>query len=265
MSPRPVQLILAALTALGSGLLLAATALAQPAAPLAPPAAAAPPAPPAPLPPIATEGQLYAPGDFERLEIAGAAYVRLLQGDRDQVFIAGGPEVQKSVELELRRDRLVIRPAGGWKFWNASRLQIDVLMRQLSQLVISGSSEVRAPGPLRAERLAVQISGAGQVRFDELQAEQLRFVVSGAGDGLLRGQVRDLQLQVSGKGKLIAEQLRATRATVGISGIGNANLWVSDDLQIHVSGIGTIEYWGQPEVHRHTSGFATVKALGDKR
>ena len=268
MSPRTaqrIQRLLAALTALGGGLLLPGAALAQPTAPAAAPAVAAPPAPPAPLPPIATEGQLYTPGDFSRLEVAGAAQVRLLQGERDQVFIAGGPELQKSVELELNKDRLVIRPAGGWKFWNSSRLQIDVLMRQLNQLVISGSSDVRAPGPVRAERLAVHISGAGQVRFDEVQAEQLRFIVSGAGDGQLRGQVHDLQLQVSGKGKLLAEQLRATRATVGISGIGNARLWVSDDLQINVSGIGTVEYWGQPEVHRHSSGFATVKSLGEKR
>jgi hypothetical protein len=241
-----------------AGLLLAGTVRAQAQAPAAP-------VPPVPPQPPATEGQLYTPGDFERLEVAGAAHVRLLQGDRDQVFIAGGPEVQKAVEVDLRRDRLVIRPAGGWKFWSPSRLQIDVLMRQINQLVISGNSELRAPGPVRADRLAVHISGAGQVRFDELQAEQLRFIVSGAGDGQLRGQVRELQLQVSGKGKLQAEQLRATRAAVVISGIGNANLWVSDDLQINVSGIGTIDYWGQPEVHRHTSGFATIKALGEKR
>lgn len=260
----------APLTGLFSSLLLAAAALAQPAAPAAPPAvpaAAAPPAPtpPTPWPPAATEGQLYTPGDFARLEVAGAAHVRLLQGERDQVFIAGGPEVQRSVELELRKDRLVIRPAGGWKFWSPARLQIDVAMRQLSQLVISGSSDVRAPGPLRAERLAVQISGAGQVRFDELQAEQLRFIVSGAGDGQLGGQVHDLQLQISGKGKLLADQLRTARATVAISGIGTARLWVSDQLQVNVSGVGTVEYWGQPEVQRQSSGFASVKALGEKR
>lgn len=242
-------------TLLGAGLAGGACAQGMPVAP------AAPPAPPAP----AQQGQLYTPGDFDRIEVAGAAHVRLLQGERDQVFIAGGPEVQKGVELELVRDRLVIRPAGGWKFWSPARLQIDVLMRQLSQLLISGSSEVHAPGPLRVERLAVNISGAGLARFDDLHAEQLRFVVSGAGDGQLRGQVGDLQLQVSGKGKLLADQLQATRATVGISGIGSAQLWVSEELRINVSGVGTVEYWGRPEVRRSTSGIATIKALGERR
>ncbi|WP_397535348.1 head GIN domain-containing protein [Roseateles sp.] len=215
--------------------------------------------------PAGVEGQIYTPGDFDRLEVAGSAHVRLTQGDRDQVFIVGGPEVQKSIELALSKNRLVIRPAGGWKFWNSSRLQIEVLVRQLNQLVISGNSDVHVPGHLQAERLSIQISGAGQARFDELFAEQLRFSISGAGDGQLSGKVHDLQLQVSGKGKLIADQLRSTRATVSISGIGNARLWVSDELRVNVSGIGTVEYWGQPEVQRASSGISSIKALGDKR
>lgn len=252
---------------LGAGLGLAGSARAQ-SAPVPPTAPAPAAAPAAPVPPAAParEGRFYAPGDFERLEVAGSAQVRLMQGERDQVFIAGGPEVQKSIDVELQRDhRLVIRPAGGWKFWSSSRLQVDVLMRQLSQLVISGNSDVHVVGPLTAERLSVHISGAGLARFDELNADQLRFSVSGAGDGQLRGQVKELTLQVSGKGKLMAEQLRAARATVSISGIGNAGLWVSDELRVNVSGIGTVEYWGSPEVRRSSSGIASVKALGEKR
>lgn len=261
MNPALAPRLLVALLVAGLGLASAARGQSVPPAPVA--AAVAPAAPAAPAP---REGRLYAPGEFERLEVAGSAQVRLIQGDRDQVFIAGGPDVQKSIDVELLRDhRLVIRPAGGWKFWSSSRLQVDVLVRQLSQLVISGNSDVHVVGPLSAERLSVHISGAGQARFDELTADQLRFVVSGAGDGQLRGQVRELTLQVSGKGKLLAEHLRASRATVSISGIGHAGLWVSEELRINVSGIGTVEYWGAPEVRRSSSGIASVKALGEKR
>lgn len=214
----------------------------------------------------APEGRLYTPGPFDRLEVAGSAQVSLSQGERDQVFIAGDANTQDGVEVALSGSRLVIRPAGGWKFWNHTRLQIEVQMRNLAQLNISGASDLRAAGPIRAENLTIRISGAGQARFDDLAVNALRFDIDGAGDGLLAGQVGELSLRVTGKGRLLAEQLRAARAAVSISGIGNATLWVTENLRVSVSGIGNIEYWGLPQVDRRSSsGMATIKALGDKK
>lgn len=211
------------------------------------------------------EGRLYTPGPFERLDVAGAAQVRLSQGDRDQVFVVGDSATQKDLQLELSGNRLRIRSSDSWKFWNRSRVQVEVQMRQLSQLILSGASDLHATGPIRTEQLSIGISGAGLVRLDDVVAGHLRFDISGAGDGQLAGQVGELKLGVSGKGKLMAEQLRASRATVSISGIGNAALWVTDELRISVSGVGSVDYWGQPQVRRSTSGMATVTGLGDKR
>lgn len=228
---------------LGIALLLALPAWAQPAA--------------------SPAGQLYTPGPFERLEISGAANVRLSQGPREEVFIAGDAEMQKSVELELRRGKLLIQPSGGWKFWNSARLQIDVTVRRLDQLELSGASDLHAPGTFRVERLGVTISGSGLARFDDLQAEQLRFAISGAGEGLLRGQVAALNLTISGKGRLQAEQLRANAVAVQISGVGNASVWATEALKVGISGIGTVDYWGRPQLVRSTSGMASIHARGE--
>ena len=211
------------------------------------------------------EGKLYTPGAFNRLEIDGSAKVRLTQGERDHVFIVGDSDAQQSVELELRDNRLSIHPAGNWKFWKNTRLQIDVQMRQVNLVNLSGASDLHAPGPIKTENLKIEISGAGLARFDDLNAASLKFDISGAGDGQLAGQVGDLVLNVSGKGKLLAEQLRAARAKVSISGVGNANLWVTDDLRVGISGVGTVDYWGQPQVKRSTSGLGSVNGHGDKR
>lgn len=211
------------------------------------------------------EGRLYALEQLQRLELAGSAQLRLVQGERNEVFIHGDEDVQRSVQLEQTGGRLLIRPAGGWKFWNSQRLQVEVMMRELQQLVLSGASDVHAPGPVRLAALQVNISGAGQARFDDLQARQLSFIISGAGEGQLRGRVSAMRLIVSGKGRLDAEQLRSNTAAVGISGIGSARLWVSDALEVKVSGIGEVEYWGSPEVRISSSSMSTVKALGEKR
>lgn len=210
-------------------------------------------------------GKMYTPGAFDRLEVDGSAKVKLSQGDRDQVFITGDDRAQQSVELEVVNNRLMIHPSGGWKFWNNSRLQIDVQMRQVSQVILSGASDLHAPGPIKSDKLYIGISGAGLARFDELNVDQMKFDISGAGDGQLAGTAGELKLSVSGKGKLLAEQLRAARAHVSISGVGNANLWVTDTLRVSISGVGTVDYWGQPKLERSTSGLGSINGHGDKR
>jgi hypothetical protein len=212
----------------------------------------------------APEGKLYTPGSFDRLEIDGSAEIRLVQGERDQVFVAGDDEVQQALEIRRSGSRLRISPSGEWKFWNRARPQIEVQMRQPSQLIISGNSDLHAPGPIRGEQLTITISGAGLARFDELNVAQLRFDISGSGDGRLAGETDELRLSVSGKGKVLAEQLRAKTAKVTISGVANASLWVSEALGVSVSGVGNVEYWGQPTVKRSISGVGTITARGDK-
>ena len=214
----------------------------------------------------APEGRTYTPGAFDRIEVDGSAKVHLSQGDRDQIFIAGDDKVQAGVEIELHDNRLLIHPSGGWKFWATNRrLQIDVQMRQLSAVTLSGATDLVASGAIKSDRLSINISGAGQAHFDDLSAGALRFDVSGAGDGQLAGKVDTLTLAISGKGKLLADQLRAASANVEISGVGNATLWVTDKLRVAISGIGNVDYWGQPEVRKSTDGLGSIHARGDKK
>lgn len=208
-------------------------------------------------------GRSYAPGSFQRLEISGSADVRLQQGDRDEVFISGDEDMQKSVQVLLRGNRLEVQPSGGWKFWRSSRLQMEVTVRNLEQLELSGNGEVHAPATFRAERLGVSISGSGLVRFDDLQAQRLHFAVAGSGEGQLRGQLNLLSLAISGKGKLMAEQLRSERAVVAISGVGQAQLWVTQSLNINIMGVGTVDYWGNPQLTRSSSGVAKINPRGE--
>ncbi len=232
-----------------------------PAVPAMPAMPAEPAAPPAPAEP----GRIYTPGTFDRLELAGAARVLLVQGDRDQVFVAGDADVQKGVEVELSGRQLVIRPAGGWKFWHTSKLFVQVEMRQLKALSLSGASDVHAPGPLKVDQLRLNISGAGLARLDQLDARQLNFVISGAGDGQLGGRVDEMALQISGKGKVVADRLQAQRARVSVSGIGNVVLWVTDELTANISGVGSVDYFGSPNVQRSVSGMGSISAKGDKK
>jgi hypothetical protein len=214
---------------------------------------------------IPGEGKVYAPGPFDSLDVDGSGQVRLVQGERDEVFVPGNARAQEEVDVRLVGSRMKIDLPGGWKFWsNGNGAQVEVRVRHLSRLTMSGSNDVVAPGLISGDQLTISMAGSGLARFDQLQVGRLNFEISGAGEGQLNGKVDQLRLAVSGKGKISAEQLRAGSADVSISGVANALLWAVKDLRVQISGAGHVDYWGQPSVSKSISGFGSVDPRGAK-
>lgn len=213
----------------------------------------------------APEGKLYTPGAFERIEIDGAGQVRVVQGERDEVFVNGDARQQAGVEVEVSGKTLHLDLPGGWKFWDSGKAQVEVRVRHLAKLTMQGAGDVYASGAFSGPSLGVEVAGSGVVHFDDLHVDQLSFSISGSGEGQLAGRVDRLSLSVSGRGKVLAPQLQVATAKVSISGVGNADLWVTDDLHVDISGAGHVRYLGSPKVRQSISGLGSVDASGDRR
>ncbi len=213
----------------------------------------------------APEGKLYTPGAFERVEIDGAGQVRIVQGERDEVFVNGDARQQEGVDIGVSARTLHLDLPGGWKFWDAGKAQVEVRVRHLSRLTMEGAGDVYASGAFTGPSLGVEVAGSGVVHFDDLRVDQLSFTISGSGEGQLAGRIAGLRLDVSGRGKVAAPQLQVASARVSISGVGNADLWVTDDLHVDISGAGHVRYLGAPKVRQSISGLGSVDAIGDKR
>jgi Putative auto-transporter adhesin, head GIN domain len=206
------------------------------------------------------------PGPFDAIEISGAADVRFTQGEVDQVIVEGDEDAQQAVSLSLSNNRLTVNHSGSWKFWNVKRRAVlHITARELKRVTISGMADFSASDPVQVGKLTVDISGAGQARFDQLKGEELRFVVSGSGDGRVAGQVSKLDLSISGRSDFIGDNLLTQNARVAVSGVGNAKVWVMQDLSLSISGIGTIDHWGTATVKRSVSGIGKVNDRGPKR
>jgi hypothetical protein len=215
---------------------------------------------PAPAPATATRA--LAP--FDAIDISGSATVRFTQGASEQIAVEGDDAALRALDVEVSGGVLQIRSAGSWKFWSAQPAPLVTTARQLKRLSISGAGRFHATSTVKVEQLSVAISGSGSVRFDDVQADTLRFAVSGAGDGALAGRARELSVSISGKGSVDSRQLESERARVAVSGIGNAQVWASRELDVSVAGVGTVEYWGSPQLRRSVSGSADIQHRGEK-
>ena len=210
------------------------------------------------------ESRTYTPGPFDEIEISGSANVFFTQGASDQIVVRGDAATQRAVLLDVKNGRLRIDQGGAWRFWDPNRVRVEVQSRALSRVSISGAGDFSAPAAVRAERLAVSISGAGSARFERLDVGALNFQIAGKGDGQVAGTTKELIVKISGHGEFRGEDLRSDLCEVQVSGVGNARVWTVEQLRLAVAGVGKIDYWGSPQVQRRISGTATINDRGAK-
>lgn len=106
---------------------------------------------------------------------------------------------------------------------------------------------------------SIAVSGRGDVTLSNLRADRLAVEVGGAGGATLAGTVDAQTVTISGTGHYDGEGLQSADATVTIGGAGKAVVRVSDRLDARVSGVGSVEYIGDPRVTKHTSGVGSVE------
>ena len=106
---------------------------------------------------------------------------------------------------------------------------------------------------------SIAVSGAGDATASDLRADRLTVEINGAGEMTLAGTVDSQAVTISGTGDYDGEDLQSATAKVTIDAAGNAVLQVSDRLDATVSGVGSVEYIGDPQVIKDISGVGSVE------
>jgi len=106
----------------------------------------------------------------------------------------------------------------------------------------------------------ITINGAGDIYITNMSGNEFYLDINGAGDIRVEGEVDELDINISGAGDVDAEELEAKSADIRISGAGDAEVTVTDQIWAAISGVGNITYHGDPE-HESTrvSGIGNIK------
>ena len=106
---------------------------------------------------------------------------------------------------------------------------------------------------------SIAVSGVGDATASNLRADRLTVEISGAGGMTLAGTVDSQAVTISGTADYNGEDLQSTTAEVTIDAAGTAVVRVSDRLDATVSGVGSVEYIGNPLVTEDVSGVGSVE------
>jgi Putative auto-transporter adhesin, head GIN domain len=188
-----------------------------------------------------TETRQVAP--FNRLDVNESVDVKVVPGDGREVRVYAGEHVI---------DRVVTESSGGV-------LEIGVRDRGI---VIGSDPLDDVEVEVQASALeGVDIDGSGDVVLEGLDAPELELTLDGAADVDASGTVDRLIATIEGAGDANLLDLRARTARVVVEGAGDAELNVSDELDVSVEGAADVSYTGDPRIRSDVSGAGDIRRI----
>jgi hypothetical protein len=180
---------------------------------------------------------------YDRIEVSESMDVQVVPGDGREVRVAAGEHVI---------DRVVTESSGGV-------LKIDIRDRGI---VIGpdplGDVAVQVPA---SELAAVEVAGSGDITLEGLDQDALELRVQGAGDVEASGTVDRLTASIQGAGDARLSQLRTRTARVEVQGAADAELNVSEELDVTVQGAADVSYTGNPRVRSDIEGAGDIRRI----
>jgi hypothetical protein len=140
----------------------------------------------------------------------------------------------------------------------AKTARVTIAFRTLDGITADGAVKIRAE-KMRVDRLKVSASGATNLRIGELDAKSLAVDGSGAIKMEIAGRAAAQAIDISGAGDYRADDLASDTAKVAVSGAGRVVVRVAKTLDVDLSGAANVDYIGDPKVTRRISGMGRIK------
>ena len=193
--------------------------------------------------------------DFARIQLSLPAEVILEQGDDQSVVVEGYESVIDHLNTNIRNGEWDIKLDRCSR--NIKDLVIHITLPHLDAVKVSGSGSVFSTNTFTGSGIDIDISGSGKVDM-AIDVLSLDGRISGSGDLILEGNGENVDYRISGSGKYRGFNLDSKNTTMDISGSGDAEVLVSDLLEVRISGSGDVFYKGKPQLDVRVSGSGRV-------
>lgn len=196
-----------------------------------------------------TERQ-YTMVDFDRLEMGSGFHIDVEHGDFFSVSVRGDRRNIEDLIVEKQGSTLIIR----YHNFRERRHDtfINITMPELRAVNFSGGSESHVYDFTEAEEMDVHLSG-GSVCQLETDATTVSTTISGGSYLSLRGTGQQLHADVSGASALKAFHFPVPKADIELSGASDAEITVSNELNIVATGASHLVFRGNPAVTSEVS------------
>ena len=193
--------------------------------------------------------------EFSGIELRIDAQVFLSEGDELEVSVKGQQNIIDELETRVRN--------GVWEIEyddcvrNSDVLRIFITAPNLNYIAVNGSGKIQSDDILEVNDLEIKNNGSGDIELS-LQGDVVTARVRGSGKISLEGVASTLDLDIRGSGDAETFDLLVRDAQVEIDGSGDAQVHVSDFLEVMIDGSGDVYYKGEPDLKVTTRGSGKV-------
>ena len=196
-------------------------------------------------------------------------YLTILPGAQEGLTIQAPTQVLSRIKARVRNRTLEISLGGDWKerlrdalSTSLSRSHISYVLRvnRLTSLEVFALAHIRAER-LKARQLSIRFNGAGTLALEDLTAERLAIMLSGANRAQCSGEVIEQSIILRGMSQYDASQLRSKRTNIELTGAGAITVWTLDRLEVDIRGPGSVGYYGAPDVYEKLSPLSSLTHL----
>ena len=214
---------------------------------------------------VQAEDQTRKVDPFNEISLRIGATVHLEQGKEQSLEIVAKSSTLEEIITEVKDRKLIIRFPGKNMFWNSfqpGEITIYITTPEINGLGVAGSGDIIAEDEIKTRSLDLVVSGSGNIKLEELSAEQVKNTISGSGNIILEGKTtaQDLSVAISGSGNFKGLDYSAKDVSVKLSGSGNVDIEAIDNLHIRLVGSGNVTYKGKPSIDQSTSGSGSVRS-----
>lgn len=203
-----------------------------------------------------------------KLDISGDLYIT-----RDSVFrleISAQENILDEITTEVMGDLLNIDNDKCLR--DHKTIRIDLSLPEVTSLEVDGSGDIFGLDRFETDNLNLFVDGSGGIEFEadadridididgsgnitlDTQADQIETDIKGSGDLFLSGDAFSHNIDIDGSGDVEAYPMQVNECVISITGSGDAEVEVSDELDVTIKGSGDVHYKGNPNVSANVTG-----------
>ena len=212
-----------------------------------------------------TERSFSVPGS-DRIRVDGPYRVSLKTGVAPYARAAGTTASLDGISVKVEGRTLVIRESsgswGGYPGEGRGPVTVEVGTHDLNAIYINGA------GALDVDRVKglsfeVSVQGSGMASIGQVEVDQMKVGVAGAGSTRLAGRVAKLTATVRGTSAFEAGGLQVADAVIGAEGPSTVRAQVTNSAKIDAMGLVTVTLTGDPACTVKARGSASVTGCKD--
>ena len=198
----------------------------------------------------------YPQAAFDKVESHVVGNIQLVQSNQSRVTLSAPENYVEFFEFKNEGGELEINFKKDHITFDGSNITIIIYTPKLKKIKNSGAGDIRMDS-LNTNELDVENSGVGSFDLAKIKARKVDVKCSGVGSITVSGKSDEVELECSGVGSISAEDLHAIEVDANVSGVGGIKCYASEYIKGRVSGVGGLQYAGHPakkDLHHSMTG-----------